>query len=433
MANVTTSFDHPLRRALNDEVHARPPDVLPTPCSVSFVTRTTPDDAVPNNEVEVLADLLRRFDSPAPEPNVKHFAAQLPEHGVRWERHTEFSRYAFIRTLDTEVPFANPPTQDVPQDWLASLSGNVMTATHVSIVRFDEDDLHLGELSVRYFDGNTLIGSQIAGGRALAITDFHIQKDGFTRLLVINDAMPPAQTGRLVQRLLEIDAYRMMALLALPVAQGITPKLNASERQLVGINESLVAPKRDDEAELLAKLTTLAAENQGRHMRSDFRFAAANAYYEIVLQRIAELREARIPDLQTFEEFTKRRLTPAIKTCHAVAKRQQSLVLRMARATQLLSTRVDVERQAQNQLLLESMNRRAKSQLRLQATVEGLSVAAVTYYVVGLVSIIAKGLESRGYSVDPALAAAVSVPLVAIIAFSGIRRLRRHLSEEEST
>jgi uncharacterized membrane-anchored protein len=47
----------------------------------------------------------------------------------------------------------------------------------------------------------------------------------------------------------------------------------------------------------------------------------------------------------------------------------------------LLSTRVNVDRQLQNQKLLKSMNERARMQLRLQTTVEGLSVAAVTYYV----------------------------------------------------
>ena len=67
---------------------------------------------------------------------------------------------------------------------------------------------------------------------------------------------------------------------------------------------------------------------------------------------------------------------------------------RVARATQLLSTRVDIARSRQNQAVLEQMNRRTKLQLRLQQTVEGLSVAAITYYIVGLTGYAAKGLNA---------------------------------------
>lgn len=424
--------EHPLRRSLNDEVHARPPDDLPTPCALSYVARVTPRDAAEDAEVRLLSDLLEMHELPVPDPNIKHMVAKLPNQRLRWERHTEFSRFAFIRPHSSDLPFAERATAGLPSDWLASLQRDVITATLVSVAPFEEDELRLIDVSNRYFSGNTLIGSYVAGGRAVALTDLRIDADGFTRLLILNDAMSEAQTGRVVQRLLEIDAYRMMALLALPVAHELSPKLNKSERELVAISEALVEAQSNDELELLARLSSLAAENQGRHVRSEFRFAAANAYYELVLQRISELRESRIAGLQTFDEFIQRRLTPAIKTCHAVSNRQQSLVLRMARATQLLSTRVDVERQAQNQLLLESMNRRAKSQLRLQATVEGLSVAAVTYYVVGLISTLAKGLHSDGLlTFDPSLIAAASVPLVAGAVFYSIRRVRKGISQED--
>jgi uncharacterized membrane-anchored protein len=143
------------------------------------------------------------------------------------------------------------------------------------------------------------------------------------------------------------------------------------------------------------------------------------------------LRERRIPGLQTFDEFTNRRLAPAVKTYRAVSKRQQSILEQMARATKLLSTRIDVARQRQSQSLLESMNRRAKAQLRLQATVEGLSVAAVTYYVVGLVGILAEGVAGLGVAVDKTLVMGISIPVVAGVAFLGVRRLRRKISREE--
>jgi uncharacterized membrane-anchored protein len=247
---------------------------------------------------------------------------------------------------------------------------------------------------------------------------------------VLNEAMPDAQTGRYVQRLMELETYRMMALLALPVAQGLFPKLNSSERELAAINESMVDSAVEQERALLQRLTILAAGNESRHAASDFRLSAAIAYYDIVLQRNVELREDRIIGTQTFSEFATRRLTPAIKTCRTVAERQQSLVARMARATQLLSTRIDVERQRQNSLILASLNRRMESQLRLQATVEGISVAAVTYYLVGLVGTLADNLAKQGLPINPSILRIVAIPLIAGGVYFFVRRIRHGIASE---
>jgi uncharacterized membrane-anchored protein len=149
-----------------------------------------------------------------------------------------------------------------------------------------------------------------------------------------------------------------------------------------------------------------------------------------VQRRIIDLRERRLEGIQRFDEFTERRLAPAMSTLQAVALRQESLTERLARAVQLLSTRVDITREAQNQKVLESMNRRAKLQLRLQQTVEGLSVAAVTYYLVGLVGYAAKAAKTEGLDVNPDLAAGISIPIVAALIAFGVHRLRRHGARE---
>jgi len=426
-------LDHPMRRVLSDEVHARPPVDIPTPGSLSYIARVMRRDGEAGTELDRIAELMEHFGQAPPDKETKQLTAILDGQRLRWERHTEFARYAFIRDAEEVPPFSIPPTTGIPEDWLAQLHDEVMSATHVNVAPMPEGKLRFDEISDRYFSGNPLVGARIAGNRAIAVTDFRVPDDGFMRLLILNERMSEAQTGRSVQRLLEIDTYRMMALLALPVAHALQPGLDSSEEKLVEIYESLLETGEADETELLNDLTFLATENQRRHASNDYRFGAANAYYDIVLQRIAELREERIPGLPTFDEFTTRRLTPAVNTCRAVFDRQQSIVLRMARATQLLSTRIDVERQRQNQQLLESMDRRARSQLRLQATVEGLSVAAVTYYVVGLVAILAKALDAKGLPVDPAIVTAASIPIIAGIAFYGVRRIRRRISEESAS
>jgi len=142
-----------------------------------------------------------------------------------------------------------------------------------------------------------------------------------------------------------------------------------------------------------------------------------------VQRRIDELREERLHNLQTVREFMDRRLLPAMQTCAWAARRQQALSERISRVSNLLRTRVEIEQQQNSQALLDAMNRRQKAQLLLQSAVEGFSVAAVTYYGAGLVGYAAKGAKSAGWNVSPDLAVALSIPLIALAVWFGVRRL----------
>ena len=432
MAELAVELNHPDRRALNDEVHARPPDNLPTPCALAYLARVPAGRKQDRHasSSKMLASLLEHYDIPALSSEARNHTASLNGIRLRWEQHTEYSRYSFFDGSSSASPFSTSITSTLPDEWLASMRGELLIGVNAAIASKDVWNDDIDEISQRYFDGNVLVGGRVADGCGIALTDFRIREDGLTRLLLIDIGMTEAQSGRVMQRLLEIETYRMMALLALPVAQQLMPVLDDDERELASIGEALVSAGSQHEPELLDRITRLAAASQHRHLRSDYRFAAADAYYDIVLQRISELRETRIPALQTFEEFTTRRLAPAVKTYRAVSKRQRAILEQMARATKLLSTRIDIERQRQNQSLLSSMNRRVKAQLRLQATVEGLSVAAVTYYVVGLVGTLAKSVTAFGIELDKDIVAGVSIPIIAAGAYFGIRRLRQGIDVE---
>jgi len=193
----------------------------------------------------------------------------------------------------------------------------------------------------------------------------------------------------------------------------------------------LVAAREADEPVLLDRLTRLEAQIESEQSRNLYRFSAAAAYETLVHRRIAEIREERLPGLQTFQEFTQRRLAPAMDTCRSVAARQDLLSQRLNRVTQLLATRVDITREKQTQSVLESMDRRAKLQLRLQETVEGLSVAAITYYIVGLVGYAAKGVKAAGFSIEVDGVMALSIPIVVALTALGLRRIRRLVAHEE--
>jgi len=426
MTICLAELDHPLRETVNNEVHARPSEPLGNSCAISYVVLVHgPDTPDPHEQLSALLELL---DLPSAQNDQKFYAASAGDFQLRWELHTEFSRYSFKIENPTNEPFESPPIEKAPEQWIATLRGQVMVAINTRIEPLEEPDTSLSAISKAWFDGNILVGSQIGSGSAIAVTDFRIREDGFNRLLVLNHAMNEMQTGRMVQRLLEIDTYRVLTLLALPVAQGLQPQLREMESEIASISNLLAQGDQESDQGLLDRIILLDAESESKRLNSQYRFSAADAYYELVVNRIEELREIRINGVQNFDEFTTRRLSPAVKTCRSTAARQSTLSERMARATQLLSTRVDVERQKNQQELLASMNNRAKTQLRLQATVEGLSVAAITYYVVGLMSYIASGLKDLGVAINPKLATAISVPFVAVAIFIAVRKVRQKVS-----
>jgi uncharacterized membrane-anchored protein len=414
---------HTLRSELNDEVHARPSDSLRPPLRVSYLALLS-EPSARQKEWEHVRQLLRRFGRETPEKVSNHFSADLGEFSIRWERHAEFTRYTFALPGPFVDPFTVTALAAVPEDWLSGINGQIMVASNGAILDQAAGSEDFDAIAARWFDGNVLVGSRVGDNAATALTDFRVRADGFSRFLLMDRHMNARQAGRIVQRILEIDTYRMMALLALPVAQGLAPLITGYEHELSQVTTVLESAGEEDEARLLDRLTRLEAHIESGEAENHYRFGAAAAYYELVQRRIAELREVRIPGLQTFGEFTERRLAPAMNTCRTIAGRQESLSQRVARANQLLATRVDLTRERQNQALLESMNRRAKAQLKLQQTVEGLSIAAITYYVVGLIGYLAKGAKALGWNVNYELAMALSIPVVAGLAAFGIRHVR---------
>jgi uncharacterized membrane-anchored protein len=427
---MTLPANHPQRFELNDEVHARPPETLVPPLRISFLALFS-DWNLRDQQYEQVSDLARRFGVAPPAPGANHCSIDMGPFRLKWERHTEFSRYQFIVPGSDGDPFAEPAINAVPADWVSALKGQVLVATHLALIPASAQADH-DLFSAKWFDGNPLVGAAIAGGAGAAFTDLRIHGDGFGRLLVQDLGMTAGQAGRMIQRLLEIDAYRMLALLALPIARSLAPVITQYERELAEITASLSGASEADEPLLLDRLTRLDAAIESRRSDTFYRFSAADAYYELVQRRIAELREERIQGLQTFQEFTERRLAPAMSTCRSTAGRHESLSQRVARTTQLLSTRVGVTREQQNKAVLESMNRRAKMQLRLQETVESLSIAAASYYIVGLVGYAAKGLEGAGVGVDPNIAMGISLPFVAVLVALVLRRIRKVTTRKES-
>lgn len=426
--------DHPLRHALSHELHARPFAPLEPPEQTTHLALLSGEGAAERDRAHV-ARLCAHFGRPGPAEGETHLMVDLGPLRLKWERHTEFSTYTFFRTppAGMEAPaafFKTPVVAALPRDWLDGLSGELLVGIHVAMLPAAAAEPEPAAIHA-LFGTDNIAGSLVSGSAAAVFMGFHIHDDGFGRIVVHDHHMRPRQAGRLVQRLLEIETYRMMALLALPVARNHARETTqAGERLTQLITRMVDLSDLQGERRLLAELTDLSAKVEGVAASAHYRFGAARAYHGLVKQRIEELREERIEGYQTISEFLGRRLSPAMSTCVAAAERLDSLARRVSRAANLLRTRVDIQLEAQNSDLLRSMNRRAQLQLRLQQTVEGLSIAAISYYMVGLVSYAAKAAKHLGLPLDPDVVAGFAiVPVVALVAF-GVTRLRRHIQAD---
>ena len=92
---------------------------------------------------------------------------------------------------------------------------------------------------------------------------------------------------------------------------------------------------------------------------------------------------------------------------------------------------MEARREANNQDLLASLAHRQKLQLRLQQTVEGLSVVAISYYTISIVAYIAKAVDGivlpgGVHLKDDVITALAVVPVVALV-YGLVHRVRRHL------
>ena len=418
--------DHPQRQALHNEVHARPPEPMQVPLAIAHIVMWTDRDGREASR-QHLSHLLSDHHQLSPGPDTTHLRVDLGAWRLRWEMHTEFVSWTFMRDIPEDVlTQAQPATalEVVPQEWLHALPGSALTKLHLWAM--PARAIEQGHFA-RILQEDSVVASTLSDGQAEVHTDFQIHADGFARMVLFVGSVTPRRTGRLVQQLLEIETYRMAALLGLPAARQAGSALSDAERELAELAQAIRSAERSMEATLLDRLTTLAGQVEGQYAATHSRFSATKAYFELVDRRIHDIRESRLAGQQTIAEFMDRRLSPARSTCEWAVRRQTALSERVSRMSNLLRTRVEIEQQQSSQDLLSAMNRRQGLQLKLQSTVEGLSVAAITYYLTGLVHYLAQGLDAHGWPFGVDTTTAAAVPLIALTVWLFMRRLHQRL------
>ena len=396
--------DHPLRTAVLGEIHARPFQALRAPARLMLFGFVTSPSEAAADRVALAAFCTARGAAP-PGAQAKHHRAAFGDVELRWEQHSEFTTYTWQvsgRAGDSEAaPFAAPLTAQASMMEALPQPGALLVSTDLHFVPF-APDIQLERL----FDTSSLAASTAMAGAAIVATDFKPGRGGVVRILVMDCGLTPPRAGALAQRLLEVETYRLFALLGLPEAQRLSPRINQAEAMLARItSETTGATDLSADHRLLDQLTQIAAQLEADTAASNFRFGASRAYDLIVGQRLEAIEEAPHDAYPTITSFLRRRMQPAMRTCQMLEARQESLANKLMRAANLLRTRVDVEIEQQNRDLLESMNERTRMQLRLQQTVEGLSVAAISYYIVGLAAYVLKGVKDLGYGPDTSVSA----------------------------
>ncbi len=438
-------YDHPLRTVLHEEVHARPPVAL------------WPRDRILNQ-----AFLLKGSDRQQQIDWINAISGQTkqsidPNHGqtfriielrpapqrviIKWELHGEFSSISAIiqqeqlitePSIKSRVGLENEVNQLLSKLTIRPMhEAGGLRISAIDIAFEDRGLFKEADQVSHLFSGNTLIGSAIlTNQKAQLWTDLQVNEDGFISFLVPHAGMGSRQAGRVARRITEVEIYRMASMLAFPVAKSLSGPLRNAEAELSELskeismaqNQESVATHQD--GEFLERISTLASKIEEWISEHGLRFTAAEAYSQLTAKNLEELSEASLPGVQTLSEFMERRFAPAMSTCSWTQRRLRELSDRISRTTQILRTRIEFVNESQTQELLASMDRRAKIQLRLQETVEGLSVLVLTYYAVSLIIYMAKGVKELGLMVPAELIGGASAPIIAygIYALNKLRK-----------
>lgn len=439
---------------LHHELHARPALPAHLPCVVSYWVHV---GMAAERADKALTELSLSAAAAPPVAGVRHHIVHGPGWVLKFERHGEFTSWQVNRPLPRVPP---TPTSgeaaeqalllheasalvELPDAFIAHLreadAGRMPAAAHVVMLQLREGDDMLRRaralLSQAGADGiddaAPLIGAYVGDARRGAIfTHLRLGRDGFTRFVVLDLGLPPEQAAREAQRLCEIEAYRMLAMQGFPVAQRESAALAELERTLQGTVDAMANDDALDDAQAFETLTRLAAEVEHSTARTRFRFSATRAYRALVERRLADLREQRVDGIRTLSGFLSRRFQPAMAFCESTDRRLDDLGERINRATNLARVRIEVRREEGNQKLLRALAQRQKQQLRLQQTVEGLSVVAISYYVLGLVAYAAKAAKAVWPGVAPDVVVGVAaLPVIGGVAWF-VHRLRRRWAGE---
>ncbi|HEU0196912.1 MAG TPA: DUF3422 domain-containing protein [Nevskiaceae bacterium] len=394
---------HLQRTALHNELHARPSMYFEAPAHVFHLAFLDQDNAA-RSIIRTLCDRHIALADPT-QPQ-----GEFPIGGARlkWERHTEFLTLTMV-TLPAQG-VAWPALPPVLAGVVETYSGLLINADQICV---EAQSSWRG--SVKAYGLSDPVGSSIGDQQAIVWSDLRLNENGLNRLLVLNHALDARRLGRMVRRLLEIETYRLMASLTLPIARSLQPDLTRFEQELVKLSDANAAVAGEGVKTLLANITRLSAQVTQMTARNRLRFSATEAYAELVFERITQLHEGRTEDCQRLGSFIGQRFRPTVRYCAATDRHLTSISHAVARLGDLLQARVQVEMEEQNGRILRNLSVRADTQIHIQRAVEGLSIIAISYYLFSLAHLFYEGLHTMGLDISPRSALLTGAPIVGVI------------------
>ncbi len=423
---------HPERHLLSNELHARPFPNINAPARAGTIAIARNKDN-PEADLKFLHQLLDHYGASHPAPHADHHFADLGRVQLKWERHSEFCTFMLFKDGAAPSGFSGQIFAHFPADWLASAPGELLSSSLVRIEHAHtkaEVEARIDAETKDWFVRESRAVSYAANGTAAVASDFRLDENGHIRFVVymIGDALPH-RTGRTVQRLVEIETYKSMAMLTLPVARCVFNAVQPLEAELSGIVAEM-STKGASPADALNRLLDISAQIEKLSAQTAFRFSAGKAYAAIVWQRIDVLHEEQLLGSMLIRDFMNRRFSPAMRTCTAARERLDALSARATRASRLLSTRVNVQANEQSQSLLRQMDKRAQQQIHLQQTVEGLSVFAISYYAVMLLGKLLKPAAAYAGMSEKMLGAILVPPVLLVVWLTG-RRIAKSIHKDD--
>lgn len=405
---------HPLRVDLHNELHARPSIYFNEPAHVFHMALL--------EEGNSLDRIIRKLEAEGENANAQgsyQGLLTLDGFSMKWERHTEF----LSLTLVVPKPAGSEFWPAIP-DCLASLvAGHEHLIVECTQILVEAEDNWEGHTARYGFKDPS--GSQIGAGDAVVWSDFRLSERRINRILLINRSLNAYRLGRMVRRLLEIETYRMIASLTLPVAKEVSSQLREFERELTLLSDENANASGTDARQILKRISALSARIVRHTARTRQRFSAAEAYSQIVFERISELRETHVQGCQRLGVFIERRFKPTLRYCSATHQRLERLSDSVANLGELLQARVQVEVEEQNGAILQSLNARATTQIKIQKAVEGLSIIAISYYLLSLFKLLYEGLHGLGVDLSPKDAGLYVAPLAIAIIGTIAYRIRK--------
>ena len=424
---------HPLRDTLYNELHMRPFYSLEAPQQITHLAAGCDNQEELKKSYDLLCELCNRYGISPPQENAATFYQNFGAFVIHWERHIEFYSFTIMQPAPVNgEPFQHTAIDLLPADWMRQLPGQMIAAFHIII---DDQQLNYAANDLtNIFEGHPVMLSSAYAGKAQIYTAFKLHGDSYGRIIICDKGMTHSQAGRLTRRLMDMETYRLLSLLSLPIAKRISPQLLDMDKQLAEI--LTVVSQMDtasSERQLLEKLAKIEAHLETYRAETTNRFSATRAYHQLVKDRLERINEEKIDEHLSIGEFINRCLNPALRTCESVQKWMEDLSTRIKRASDLMRTRANLNLQEQNRSQLIAMNRRSQLQFRLQETVEGLSIAAITYYAVGLLSYLLKGLPLEQWGLDKNILLACSIPVVLATIWFVTRRIKRRLLQDQDS